>query len=124
MFINMLSTSLIALAKAAVADDHIELIKTLVTCVSHVMRDSLRRSNFADANAAEAAGVPVLLPLLSQDVLREVTQLMLQVRQASINRRAVRAAELVVNADDIDEEEAEAAEEKNKDEWTLQVSSV
>jgi hypothetical protein len=155
VFHSMLTTSLLALAKAAVADDHIELIKTLVTCVSHVMRDSLRRSNFADASAAEAAGCPVLLPLLGQDVLRELTQLMLQVRslpirglpdvtsgprddeamclqvlllvslqvrQASINRRAVRAAEMVVNADDVDEEEAESNKEKDKDEWTLQAS--
>ena len=120
-YIAMTSTALVALAKAAVADDSFEIIKSLVSCINAVLQESARRSNFADADVAESAGVPQFLSLIPLDVLSGLTQLLVQIRQASINRRAVRAAELVVNADDIDEEEAEAIKKKDDDEWTLQV---
>lgn len=124
-FIRMASATLAALAKAAVADDSIELIKSLVSAVNSTVLDVTRRSSFADGSGgpteADASQGPEFIPLLSSDVLHGVTQLLVQVRQASINRRAVRAAELVVHSDDIDEEEAEAIKKKDEDEWRLQV---
>jgi hypothetical protein len=103
-FILALNGSLQGLLGALEAAETVELQKTLMSEVGQLLNEVCTQEHFAGVAEAD---FDTPLPLLLPSAQHALVVRLLAVRQAAVQRRAVRAAEMKVNADDLDEEALE-----------------
>ena len=107
------------------AEQDVPVAQALLQSLRAVLDDAASASNYAGggADAAAPSGTPKggasRLPLLQPSALRRLTTTLLCVRSTSLQRRAVRAAEVAVGREDMDETALEGIAEKDAEDEGL-----
>ena len=112
-YVSMFSAATHELQACLKDEDEIEALKALLTGLQQAVEQGCKLANFATGTAP--GGVKGdFLRLLTPDAMQRMTLSLLSTLQAAIQRRAVRKAELTVNAEDADEETHEEAGRKDR----------
>lgn len=124
-YLNALYTSISTLMKQTENEDSGEMLRNILAAFDTTLRAACGRFNFSgQPNEEQTPRDAMYLPLLRAPMLHALTQTLLRVRQEAIQRRAVRAAERKVQAEDLDEEALERMEEMDHDDGEIVRNSV
>lgn len=137
-FLAMLSASLDELQNVLKDDreDDADALKAILAAVADVLTAGCKVAHFAPgsappqrasptpASSGNKAGGVDYVRLVSGDMLRRVTAALLRVHQAAVQRRAVRKAEATVNAEDMDEEAAEEAGNRDREDEGIMFGAI
>lgn len=102
------------LVSEAVEEESSEMLRTFVVGAQTLLQEGCRKEHFLGESKVQflaSRGPAFFVPILNNAQITAIVQHMKQIRQAVVQRRAVRAMERVVNEDDFDEEEVEKQEE-------------
>lgn len=101
------------LVSEAISEESGDMLRTLVVGAQTLLQEGCRREHFLGENKTSVLsqrGPVYFVPMLTNAQITNVIQNLKQIRQAVVQRRAVRAMEKVVSKEDLDDEEIEKQE--------------